>query len=446
MLNRSFTSRRLPTLALALIGFGLASVCLCARGGPLAPTRQGAARGQGKLSASLPAGGGPAVKTGLETLEQQNFAPLAGKRIGLITNPTGIDSHLRATVDLLAHASGVKLVALFGPEHGVRGDATAGAEVGNGMDRATGLPTYSLYGKTQKPTAEMLRGIDTLVYDIQDIGSRSYTYISTLGLCMEAAADNHIPLVVLDRPNPCGGERIEGNIAARSFRSFVGRYPIPYVYGLTVGELAQMLNGAGMLAGGRKCDLTVIPLQGWRRDMTWAETGLPWVLTSPHIPHPETALYYAATGIVGEQPTLNIGVGYTLPFELAGAPGLSPSRLAADLNSRHLAGVAFRPLSWTPFYAGHKATNCGGVQIYFTDPRHAELSRLNFEIMDAVRHLDSGLNFFPAARERMFDLVCGTDAVRKMFQAGSSSAEIWAVWNADSAAFRRKRQPYLLYP
>jgi uncharacterized protein YbbC (DUF1343 family) len=386
-----------------------------------------------------------AVRTGLEILIKSDFEPLRGKRVGLITNPTGVDSKLRATIDILHRAQNLKLVALYGPEHGVRGDAAAGASVANAKDPTTGLPAFSLYGKTRKPTAEMLRGVDVLVFDIQDIGARSYTYISTLGLCMEAAAENGIPFVVLDRPNPCGGDRVEGNIPAPAFRSFVSKYPIPYTHGLTVGELAQMIAGEGWLPGGKTCDLTVVPMEGWRRTMTWDETRLPWVPTSPHIPHPNTSLYYVATGIVGEQPTLNIGVGYTLPFELAGAPGLSAQRFAEELNRRKLNGVFFRPIFFKPFYAAYQGQVCGGVQIYFTDPRVAPLARINFELMDAARRLNPKLQFFPPGRAEMFDKICGTDQVRKMFQAGKSASEIWSAWNADSERFREKRKPYLLY-
>ncbi len=386
-----------------------------------------------------------AVKTGLEVWIGRNFAPLQGKRIGLVTNPTGIASDYRANIDILAHTKGVKLVALFAPEHGVRGDSLAGEEVGNARDPVTGLPVYTLYGKTRKPTAAMLRNLDALVFDIQDIGSRSYTYISTLGLCMEAAAENGVTLCVLDRPNPIGGNRVEGNIPAPEYRSFVGKYPIPYAHGLTLGEFAQMANGEGWLAGGKRCNLIVVPMEGWRRDMTWALTGLPWVLTSPHIPHAETALFYAATGIVGEQPSLNIGVGYTLPFELAGAPNLSAYKMAQELNGRKLKGVFFRPMYWQPFYAAYTNKSCGGVQIHITDPDKAELTRLNFELMDAARRLAPSLNFFPAGREEMFDKVCGTNQVRVMFQEGKSSAEIWRVWNAGSAQFRQRREKYLLY-
>ena len=385
------------------------------------------------------------VKTGMEVWIQRNYAPLQGKRVGLVTNPTGIASDYRTNIDLLANAKGIKLVALFAPEHGVRGDALAGEEVGNAHDPVTGLPVYTLYGKTRKPTPSMLRNLDVLVFDIQDIGSRSYTYISTLGLCMEAAAENNITLCVLDRPNPIGGNRVEGNIPTPEYRSFVGKYPTPYAHGLTLGEFAQMANGEGWL-GGKHCNLLVIPMEGWKRSMTWAQTGLPWVLTSPHIPHAETALYYAATGIMGEQPTLNIGVGYTLPFELAGAPNLSAFQMAQELNGRKLQGVLFRPMYWHPFYAAYTNKTCGGVQIHVTDSNKVELTRLNFELMDAARKLAPSLNFFPAGREEMFDKVCGTNQVRKMFQQGKSSAEIWQVWNAGSAKFRRQREKYLIYP
>ena len=390
---------------------------------------------------SLPGSG---VLTGIEVLRAQQFAPLKGKRVGLITNPTGVDRQLRSTVDILAQASGVQMVALYGPEHGVRGDVAAGSVVGNSRDPVTGIPVYSLYGKTRKPTKAMLNGVETLVFDLQDIGARSYTYISTLGLCMEAAAENRIPFVVLDRPNPVGGNRVEGNIPEPGYRSFIGRYPLPYVYGLTLGELAQMLNGEGMLEGGVRCDLTVIPMQGWRRDMTWAETGLPWVLTSPHIPHAETALFYSATGMLSG---LSNGVGYTLPFELAGAPELDSLRLAKELSRRNLPGVTFRSLTYTPYYAAYPGKSCGGVQLHITDPAKVALTRLNFEIMDAVRALDPKRAFFSSAESaRMFDLACGTDRVRQMFQSGKSAADLWTFWNSAPDAFRARRKPYLLYP
>ncbi len=258
---------------------------------------------------------GQIVETGLENLMKSNYDILKGKRVGLVTNPTGVDRYLRSTVDLLFRAPDVKLVALYGPEHGVRGEFTAGEYVESETDPSTGLPVYSLYGKTRKPTKEMLKDIDILVYDIQDIGSRSYTFISTLGLLMEAAAENNIPVVVLDRPNPLGGIRMEGALTRPGFFSFVSQFAIPYIHGLTVGELAMLLNGEGMLAKGVKCDLRVVKMTGWSRIMYFEETGLPWVLSSPHVPHRDSPLYYPATGIAGELYAVSIGVGYTIPFQ-----------------------------------------------------------------------------------------------------------------------------------
>ena len=222
------------------------------------------------------------IKTGIEVLKEQRFRPLRGKRVGLITNPTGVDNTLRSTIDLLYEAPDVQLVALYGPEHGVRGNQHAGESVTDVRDEATGLPIHSLYGKTRKATPEMVQGLDALVYDIQDIGCRSYTYISSMGLAMEVAAEQDLEFIVLDRPNPLGGWRVEGCLTEDDCVSFVSQFPIPYIYGLTCGELARLLNGERMLSGGKACRLTVVPMKGWRRDMTYADTGLQWIPPSPH--------------------------------------------------------------------------------------------------------------------------------------------------------------------
>ena len=246
------------------------------------------------------------VKTGIEVLRDRDFDVLKGKRVGLVTNPSGVDRDLVSTIDILHSAPEVELVALYGPEHGVRGDVYAGGKISDTTDPKTGLPVYSLYGSTRKPTREMLKGVDVMVYDIQDVGVRSYTFISTLGLVMEACAPLGIEVVVLDRPNPLGGNKIEGCCVEQPFNSFVSQYRIPYIYGLTVGELARMINDEGLNKGQKgdqpavRCKLTVVPMEGWKRDMLYADTGLPWVLPSPNIPFSDSPMYYAASGICGE--------------------------------------------------------------------------------------------------------------------------------------------------
>lgn len=260
--------------------------------------------------------GAQTVKPGIEVLRDMDFAPLKGKRVGLITNPTGVDNSLKSTIDILHEAPDVELVGLYAPEHGVRGDVHAGDHVDNFVDPATGVTVYSIYGKSRKPSPEMLKDVDVLIYDIQDIGCRSFTFISTMGLGMEACAELGKQFMVLDRPNPVGGNKVEGNLVEDSCVSFVSQFPIPYVYGLTPGELAEYLNDEGLLGGGAKVDLTVSPMEGWTRDMSFRETGMPWVLPSPHIPNPEAAILYPMTGILGEINYMNIGVGYTEPFKL----------------------------------------------------------------------------------------------------------------------------------
>jgi uncharacterized protein YbbC (DUF1343 family) len=385
------------------------------------------------------------VQSGIDVLVADGFAPLAGKRVGLITNATGVTADLRSTVDVLFAAKEVKLVALFGPEHGVRGSVPAGEKIADARDEVTGLPAYSLYGKTRKPTPEMLSGLDVLVYDIQDIGARSYTYISTMSVAMEAAAENKLAFVVLDRPNPLGGDRVEGRPLELKYKSFVGHFPIPYLYGMTCGELAGMINGEGWLTGGAKCDLTVVPMRGWKRQMRFDETRLPWVPTSPHVPRVRSAFFYAATGIFGELHVLSEGVGYTLPFEVAGAPWIKAEPFAAELNSRRLDGVHFRPVYFTPFYGRFKEQTCGGVQLHLIDPTRVHLTSIDLHILDAVRKLHPDHALFGNKRDDMFDKVCGTDQVRAMLQSGKPIDEILAFWNAGLEPFLERRAKYLLY-
>lgn len=386
------------------------------------------------------------VETGIEVLKDNNFKQLWGKRVGLITNPTGVDNDLKSTIDILHEAKGVELVALYGPEHGVRGDVHAGDIIADFNDPNTGVPVYSLYGSTRKPTPEMLEGIDVLVYDIQDIGCRSYTYISTMYLAMQAASENNIEFMVLDRPNPLGGLKIEGNFVEDGFFSFVSQLEIPYVYGLTCGELAEMINGEGMLS--KPCKLTVIKMKKWRRKMNFEDTGLPWVPTSPHIPFAHSANFYPVTGILGELGYLSIGVGYTLPFEIVAAEWINAEEFASALNSKNLPGINFRPIHLKPYYSVGQGGNFQGVQIYLTDFSNARLSDIQFHIMEVAAKLYPDKKVFdhaPSNRFSMFDNVCGSDNIRLEFSKNHSFEDIKEYWTKDEEDFRKLSRKYYLY-
>ena len=321
-----------------------------------------------------------AVKVGIDILEDRQFAELKGRRVGLITNATGIDSHGVSTVDILLKAPGVQLVALFGPEHGVYGADWAGQYVPSSTDAHTGLPVYSLYGPTKKPTPEMLKGIDVLVYDIQDIGCRSYTFISTMGLAMEAAGEAGIKFYVLDRPNPLNGNRVEGMMLDPAFRSFTCQWNIPYVYGMTPGELAYMIERTpGWIKS--KPALTIVPMTGWYRSMYWEDTGLMWIPTSPHIPTSETALNYVATGFLGEAGGINHGIGYTLPFAVFGHPSFNSFALAGQFNQMQMPGLRFEPVTFKPFYGAFKDQLINGAQIFYTDRDKVNLCNLAVQIL-----------------------------------------------------------------
>lgn len=388
------------------------------------------------------------IKTGIEVLKSQNFRYLEGKRVGLITNPTGVDNELRSTIDILHEAPNVNLVALYGPEHGVRGDVHAGDHVSDQRDPATGLPVYSLYGKTRKATPEMLKDVDVLVYDIQDIGCRSFTYISTLGLAMEAAAENGKELIVLDRPNPLGGLKVEGNLTEDDCISFVSQFKIPYVYGLTCGELALMLNGERMLTGGVQCNLTVIKMKGWKRRMDYTATGLQWIPSSPHIPHPHSAFFYPVSGILGELGYMSIGVGYTIPFQMFAAPWAEADKLADALNALHVPGVIFRPIYLKPFYNVGQGQQLQGVQVHITDYARAPLSPLQFLVMQEVARLWPDRAVFDHAdkgRFAMFDKVCGSRQIRERFTKTNRWEDIRPYWEKDVESFRRLSKKYYLY-
>ena len=387
------------------------------------------------------------VKSGIEVLRDRNFDSLKGKRVGLVTNPTGVDSKLKSTIDILFEAKEVNLTALYGPEHGVRGNYSAGDLVDFYFDDATKLPVYSLYGNTRKPTAEMLKDVDLIVFDIQDIGSRSYTYISTMGLVMEAAAENNKEVVILDRPNPLGGNRIEGNVVEEGYYSFVSQFSVPYLHGLTVGELAMLLNEEGLLENKSKCKLSVVPMEGWTRDLYFEKTGLPWVLTSPHIPHKHSSFYYPASGILGElRGVLSIGVGYTIPFQTFATEWINGEELAKKMNSYNLEGVIFRPISFKPYYAFGKDKMLNGVEIYITDYTNINLMPIQFYFAQAVNEL-YGRNIISENEGRfdMFDKVLGTSKIRELFMQRLKVEDILPYLNKDIENFRTISKKYYLY-
>lgn len=386
------------------------------------------------------------ISTGLEVLKESGFRILQGKRVGLITNPTGVDNHLRSTIDILHEAPGVTLVALYGPEHGVRGDVHAGDKIDSFTDPNTGVPVFSIYGATRKPTQEMLEGVDVLVYDIQDIGCRSYTYISTMYLAMQAAAENDIEFVVLDRPNPLGGLKVEGNLVEEGFISFVSQLKIPYLYGLTCGELAEMINGERM--NRQPCKLTVVKMKKWRRKMNFEDTGLPWVPTSPHIPFAHSAYFYPVSGILGELGYISIGVGYTLPFEMFAAEWINADEFAGALNAKRIPGISFRPMHLKPYYSVGQGKNLQGVQIYLTDFSKARLSDIQFHVMEAAAQLYPDHKVFDHAPENrfdMFDKVSGSDFIRLAFSKNHRFDDIKSYWTKDEEAFRKLSKKYYLY-
>ena len=378
------------------------------------------------------------VTPGVEVLFDSQKSLLKGKRVGLITNPTGIDSNLNSIVDLFDKDPDVKLTALYGPEHGVRGDAQAGASVEFYIDEKTGLPVYSLYGNTKKPTKEMLKDVDVLVFDIQDVGTRYYTYIYTMAYAMEAAKENNIPFVVLDRPNPLGGTSVEGPVLEPEYSSFVGLYPIPLKHGMTVGELATLFNQEFDI----HADLKVIKMKGWKRSMDYDDTGLPFVLPSPNMPTVSTTFVYPATGLI-EGTNLSEGRGTTKPFELIGAPYINSTDLAAKLNALKLPGVTFRAASFTPTISKHANKLTHGVEIYVTDRNRFEAVRTGLSIIKTVH--DMYPNDFEFLAANNFSLLIGNDWVRQMILDGASVDSIMKKYQGDLKEFKKLRSKYLIY-
>lgn len=391
----------------------------------------------------------PKVKLGIDVLLKDNFEILKGKKVALVTNPSGVDGKLNSTIDILHSGNGFDLVSLFGPEHGIRGDVEGGDKVDNSTDSKTGLPIYSLYGSSYKPDSVTMNKFDLFIYDIQDIGCRSYTYISTLGKIMESAAEFKKKVIVLDRPNPLGGNRIEGNIVEDGFFSFIGQYQIPYVYGLTVGELAKLINDEGMLKDGVKCDLEIVAMEGWKRDYIFEDTGLMWVPTSPHIPHKDSPFFYVMSGVVGElRDVISIGVGYTLPFQTFAYQNVNGIDLARNLNALEIEGLRFMPISYTPYYAFSKGETISGVEVFITNHEKAPLMKTQFYVLQELKKLFPDYNIFEATKQRhltAFDKAMGTDKVRLLFSENFKVSDIEEYLNKDIEEFKELSKKYYLY-
>lgn len=373
------------------------------------------------------------TKTGIDMLEQQKFAPLRGKRVGLITNQTGVDSQGRRTIDVIAHAPAVKLVALFSPEHGISGSVDA--PVANSTDAKTGVPVYSLYGDTRRPGDAMLKGIDVLIFDIQDAGVRFYTYVTTMAYCMEAAAKNHITFVVLDRPDPLGGEVIEGPMLDPDRTSFTGYFPMPVRYAMTLGELAKMFNTENKIGA----DVQAVAMSGWRRSETYDQTGLRWIPPSPNLRTVNAAFLYPGIEIL-QAGGVSVGRGTDAPFEILGAPWIHADELVAVLARRKIPGVSFAPAQFTPAHDLYAGMPCQGVTITLTNLSSFQSMRMGLEIADALHKLYPG----QFKLEKTIELL-GSQSTLGHLDHGDAPADIIAGWAADLDRFRTMRAKYLLY-
>lgn len=382
----------------------------------------------------------PTVLPGIEQFLADVPPNIRGKRVGLITNHTGVDARGTSIIDRLAATRDVKLVALFGPEHGLRGTVPDGVKISSGIDRKTGLPVHSLYGATRAPTARMLANVDALLFDMQDVGARPYTYISTMALAMRAAKQKGIPFVVLDRPNPIGGHIVEGAVLDTAFRSFTGIYPIALRHGMTIGELARMFNerfGIG-------ANLIVVPLRGWRREMWFDQTGLPWVNPSPNIRRLETAIHYPGTVFI-EATNLSEGRGTDRPLEQAGAPWLRAREVADSMNAMRLPGVRFEAVRFTPARGAAKypRRTLPAVRFVLTDRESYRPVRSALLFIDLVRRMHPDA-FRWTERGAGLDRLAGTDELRKAIESGRLT-DLLAEWARDATQFEETREPYLLY-
>ena len=369
---------------------------------------------------------------------------LQKKRVGLVSNHTGVDKAMTPTIEVL-QKGGMRVVALFSPEHGWSGAAYAGENTEDG--KAGKLRVYSLHGETRRPTEEMLKGIDILIYDIQDIGVRSYTYATTLFYVMEEAAKRKIPVIVFDRPNPINGLIIDGGMLEPKWRSFIGYVNVPYCHGMTIGELATFFNGEYKVG----CNLKVIPMKGWKRTMSFQETGLTWIPTSPHIPEADTPIFYASTGILGELEMVNIGVGYTLPFKVVGAPWIDAESFAEKLNHQKLPGVHFFPFHYRPFYGSLKGKDCHGVLIRVTDMRRYQPLSVQYLLMGILKSLypqetKGHLEKVKGNKKKLFCLANGNDEIyRLMLNERYAAWKMIAYQKSEREQFKKSRERYLLY-
>jgi len=395
----------------------------------------------------------PRVQSGIDVLLKEKVDLLEGKKIGLITNQTGVTSSLESTADVLHKHPKVNLTRLFGPEHGIRGDAQDLVKIGASTDARTGLPVFSLYGDDIKPNAEMTKGIDAFVFDIQDVGASYYTYIATMNKSMEAAAEQDKEFILLDRPNPITGVAVEGNVLEERYADLAGIRPVPIRYGMTMGELAQMFNGEY----GIGCKLTVVKAKGWRRKMWYDETGLPWVIPSPNLPTLDTAIVYPGTCLF-EGLNISEGRGTTRPFEMVGAPWIDGFKLRERLTSRRLPGVSFRGLYFTPVFGKSAGEVCGGVQLHVHDRRKFKPILTGLNMVKAIMDLFPGKLQFKKGWTRAdsseetlpgvgysFDLLAGTATIREQLLSGVEPEEMEKGWSQGLRAFQMRRRKYLIY-
>lgn len=379
----------------------------------------------------------PEVRTGLDTLVRDGFQKLHGRHVALVTNQTGVDRRLLSIVDLVGAADGVELVCVLGPEHGFRGGSQAGDKVGSTCDPETGVPLYSLYGETRRPTPEMLLGVDLIIFDIQDIGVRTYTYLSTLLEVLTAAKEQAIEVWVLDRPVPIGGDVAAGPILEAGRESFVGAHTVPLRHGLTAGEFALLCDAERGIGAHPK----VVRMEGYRRGESWEEAGLPWVAPSPNIPTVDSALAYAGTVLV-EGTNLSEGRGTTRPFQLIGAPWIDAGRLVAELRRAALPGVLFREAWFTPTFSKHRGETCQGVEIHISSRREYRPVRTALELLGAVQRLWPEIF---EMRAETFDRLAGTSRIREALAAGTPPAVLESEWQQGLAAWEKRRSAYLLY-